>query len=118
MHRLVLILLAIVLPMQFAWAVTSSYCGHETTAVKAHWGHHEHQHKVSSLADSDPAKTAPATTADMDCGVCHFSMAQPLPSTKADYQPSISRGTPGEPIIRYGSHVPALPERPDITLPL
>ena len=118
MRRILLILLAFVLPAQFAWAVTSTYCGHETTVVKAHWGHHEHEHKAASVVDADPTKIAPATIADMDCGVCHFSMAQPLPSTKADYQPSISSGTPLEPVVRYGSHIPALPERPDISFPL
>ena len=67
MSRLLAIFLALVLPMQFAWAAAATYCPHEPPSVKAaHFGHHEHEHK----SDVQPAVDGKVALDD-DCGICH-----------------------------------------------
>lgn len=72
MRRLLLILLTIVLPFQFAWAGAAAYCQHEAEAPYAgsvrHFGHHEHHHSAD-------VKTADGQKAldDIDCGICHIA---------------------------------------------
>lgn len=67
LRRSLLLLLLLLMPLQFSWAVVSSYCQHESDETAAHFGHHPHQHQdedgapaVSKLAGADP-----------DCGSCH-----------------------------------------------
>lgn len=66
MFRLVALLLALLLPLQFAWGVAAAYCQHETTAQAAHVGHHTHEHKAEA---KKPA--AAKLAADGDCAACH-----------------------------------------------
>ena len=67
MTRRFILFLALLLPLQFAWAGAAAYCGHETTPAEArHVGHHDHQHQ----ADADPSP-AGKLAADNDCGTCH-----------------------------------------------
>ncbi|AGW94981.1 cation efflux protein, CzcI family [Cupriavidus sp. DF5525] len=94
MQRLLLILLALILPLQFAWAGAAAYCRHEVAAsAKAHLGHHEHQHKADSGAHSKASDKPGGTVsdkaadadklglADPDCGICHIAS---LPFARAD----------------------------------
>ena len=69
MYRLVALLLALLLPLQFAWGAAAAYCQHETGAQSAkHVGHHAHEHK----ADEGTKKPASAKlTVDNDCTACH-----------------------------------------------
>ncbi|MBF6990397.1 MULTISPECIES: cation efflux protein, CzcI family [Cupriavidus] len=86
MQRLLLIVLALILPLQFAWAGAAAYCRHEVAAAaKAHLGHHEHQHQQKGEA-GQPATKADADVdklgiADPDCGVCHVAS---VPFARAD----------------------------------
>lgn len=68
MSRILLIVLAFVLPIQFAWAGATAYCGHEAGVVRGaahdaapvgvagaaaqvrHYGHHEHAHRNEETA--------------------------------------------------------------------
>ncbi len=75
MLRLFVLLLAFVLPVQFAWAGAAAYCQHETEPAMAwHVGHHEHVHPQASAKKADSN-----VTLDNDCGTCHAGCAQSLP---------------------------------------
>lgn len=64
--RLVIFLLAFVLPLQFSWSAVSGYCQHESGTRAKHFGHHEHVHKADTHKSAD-AKTS----SDADCGTCN-----------------------------------------------
>jgi len=74
MHRLVALLLALLLPLQFAWGAAAVYCGHETTTATAqateHVGHHAHEHKAESRQDAKKPASAKLAV-DNDCAACH-----------------------------------------------
>ncbi|WP_042880154.1 cation efflux protein, CzcI family [Cupriavidus necator] len=118
MQRLLLILLALILPLQFAWAGAAAYCRHEAAAsAKAHLGHHEHQHNADSGAHSKAAdKAADADKlglADPDCSVCHIAS---LPFARADAPevPAMRRVelAPPAPQSGFSSHSARAPDRP------
>ncbi|QBP12547.1 cation efflux protein, CzcI family [Cupriavidus metallidurans] len=69
MHRYLLILLALILPLQFSWAVGSRYCQHETGAESWHFGHHEHHHQATKATASLEKKLG----LDTDCSYCHLA---------------------------------------------
>ena len=80
MTRFVALLLAFVLPLQFAWGAAAAVCQHEPAPQGArHFGHHEHVHK----ADGKKAAQGKLSV-DSDCGFCHVSgaaaMAAVLPA--------------------------------------
>lgn len=109
MLRFFVLLLAFVLPVQFAWAGAASYCQHETEAAQSrHFGHHEHVHKQSSSTASD-GKFA----LDSDCGVCHAGCAQSLPV----YSPALPHlaptlALPADVVAQPSSAPPGAPDRP------
>jgi len=76
MNRFFVLLLAMLLPLQFAWGAAAAYCQHETTTQgAAHFGHHQHVHK----ADAGDSKAAGKLAADYDCGYCNTATAAVLP---------------------------------------
>ncbi len=93
MRKLVL-LLALLLPLQFAWAGVTAYCQHETTlAQQRHFGHHEHVHQAAG------EKTGEVQLAgDNDCGICHAAGSAMLPDqqTPTATAPSSSTYEPGD----------------------
>ncbi len=112
MLRFLVLLLAFVLPVQFAWAGAAAYCQHEREpSLSRHFGHHEHVHKPSS------AKTGDSTLAlDTDCGTCHASCAQLLPmnSPVVPYvMPVVALASSTVP--RPSSAPPGAPDRPQWT---
>lgn len=69
MYRLVALLFALLLPLQFAWGAAASYCQHETTVETArHLGHHEHLHQAETEKSADAKPVV-----DNDCNACHAS---------------------------------------------
>ena len=118
MKRLILIFLALVLPLQFAWASAAAYCRHEVTAsAKAHFGHHEHQHRAASGkqdAHADKGQDAGKLgLADPDCGICHIAS---LPFARAD-APDVHAMrrvelAPPAPQPGFSSHSARAPDRP------
>jgi hypothetical protein len=112
MLRLLVLFLAFVLPVQFAWAGAASYCQHETEpSLSRHFGHHEHVHKQSSN------KTADAKfSVDEDCGVCHAGCAQSLPmhGSALPYLAPIL-ALPFEVAAHPSSAPPGAPDRPQWT---
>jgi len=87
MSRLLVLILALLLPLQFAWAGAAEFCQHETEpALKAHLGHHEHQHK----GEGESKKSTGAKFAvDADCHVCNAAGA-PLISSAPVLMPAIA----------------------------
>jgi len=79
MRRLLILLFAIVLPLQFTWASAAAYCDHGREQQREHatgdapgwhFGHHAHQHE----GDGGGTKSkAAAKLPDADCAVCHFA---------------------------------------------
>ncbi len=122
-RRFLVIVLLALLPLQFSWAAVASYCGHETPAQAAHFGHHDHQHAVAHPADltnqADPHDTADAPPGDdtagvldLDCGHCHghcgvvFTGLPVLPAVLPATLPQASLKEAG------AACAPARPERP------
>ena len=69
MFRVLALCLALLLPLQGAWAAAGEYCQHETTSKgAAHFGHHLHVHKTGSNT----------TGGDGDCGYCHSGVGSAL----------------------------------------
>jgi hypothetical protein len=67
MYRLVALLFALLLPLQFAWGAAAAYCQHETTIeTSKHFGHHEHVHKADAKKPADSKLVG-----DNDCSACH-----------------------------------------------
>ncbi len=86
MRRFLILLFAIMLPLQFAWAGAAAYCNHEsaqqgngTAIANWHFGHHSHAHqgKLSQHGNSDSKEGKDnIKLPDLDCAVCHFASAQ------------------------------------------
>lgn len=62
LHRLILVCLVFMLPLQMAWAAAGAYCEHEHGQAAQHFGHHDHVHTPSPV-DNTKAKGSP----DADC---------------------------------------------------
>lgn len=89
MTRRIILFLALLLPLQFAWASAAVYCDHEIKPAQTrHFGHHAHLHEVG-VEKPSPSKL----TADNDCGTCHTAGSpvifdasafdMPVPTTNA-----------------------------------
>ncbi len=102
MRRSLVLLFALLLPLQFAWGVAAAYCQHESSTSQgaAHFGHHEHVHK-GELKKAAGVKLV----VDNDCGVCHGSTAavpnlavalDAIPATEEAVS-SLTRGHPSAP---------------------
>lgn len=110
----------LVLPTQFVWAAAAPYCGHEVYGVSAegHFGHHDHRHqsdgqdRVDGDAKTDPAKSS--STPHVDCESCHLGCALTLPSIASAVAMIPTAVSLQGLRIRFTSHIPVAPERPDI----
>jgi len=107
-RRLFVILLMIVLPVQFAFAAASGYCGHESGTAAKHIGHHEHQHSGQTQAKEAKA----ASLSHADCEMCHFGFSVPSVEVQIAAYVSLGQNVFAE-SLEHPSHIPALPERPD-----
>ncbi|MFN0162887.1 MAG: hypothetical protein ACKVQQ_16775 [Burkholderiales bacterium] len=107
--RLLLMLLVLWLPVQFAWAAVGSYCAHEAAGSSAaHFGHHDHQHNGVEEA----AEPADKNDAHADCAACHFGVAAPhaIMTSSSTAQPFVvSDGMAGAPTSAPATR----PERPN-----
>ena len=80
MKRFFVLLLAVLLPLQFAWGTAAAYCQHETTRGATHFGHHQHVHKVDAGHDK---VAAGKVAADYDCSYCNATAAAVVPAFDA-----------------------------------
>ncbi|SEL39110.1 hypothetical protein SAMN05216359_108144 [Roseateles sp. YR242] len=135
MRRWFSIVLLVLLPLQFTWAVAASYCQHEVATGEWHFGHHMHQH--ASLAQQDASKGQggeasqhagsvlnqksaqddPASpgklSVDNDCGVCHLGTSNAVgeaPSSLALPGGEIMHGVD---IGTFSTRAPDHPDRPN-----
>ena len=110
MRRLLVLLFAFLLPLQFAWGVAAAYCQHEspTSQAAAHVGHHEHVHK-GELEKPAGGKLV----VDNDCGVCHGSgtAASSVQVSASEFRPATVQAT-GVLILGHPSAPEGAPERP------
>ena len=120
MRRWLAILLLVLLPVQFTWAMVADYCAHEPDATAAHFGHHDHESHGHAAAEptlgdagdqatpDDPASPAP----QVDCGHCHghsigmFDVPAPVAG-----QAFSSASLSAVEALR-ADHLPPKPERP------
>jgi hypothetical protein len=110
--KLLLILLLIALPYQFAWAAAAAYCDHEKPHP-VHFGHHVHHHQAQE-EKSDKNNKLPKF--DSDCGYCHLSChATPLPALPSVNIPN-AVAPPDLPSPSYYSYYPEGLQRPDQAL--
>lgn len=109
--KFLLILLLVILPFQFSWAVAGAYCQHEQGAASQHFGHHAHQHQ--GKADISNTK-GDAGKFHSDCSSCHGAGCVVFAATV----PAIDLLPPGREYTEprpfsYTSHIPDGPRRPD-----
>ncbi len=109
MRRWLSILLLIVLPLQFSWAVAATYCQHEAD-VNQHFGHHGHKHHADGKKE---AVKASLSVVDNDCAVCHAGCIAAL-TTSDSLIPEISVVADCIRISPFRSSQPNdLPDRPN-----
>lgn len=111
MRRWLLIAVLFLLPYQMVWAAAAPYCAHETTDSVQHFGHHQHKHQGSDLAQ--PADDDFVSRADhVDCEACH--LASPMTAVTPSLQLRLVPEQPPKEYLgpRYVSRVPAGLERP------
>lgn len=110
MHRLFIIFLLVVMPLQLSWAAAGAYCQHEQGAAAKHFGHHDHQHK-----EGKPSGKV-AGGVDADCPNCHLGSVN-LPTTPTLFvAPTVSLLISLSSLPSLPSTVPHEPERPKWTL--
>ncbi len=102
MSRWLLVLIALLLPLQLAWAGVAAYCGDSHELAVAHGLHH--QHEQADASGDEPA--AP------DCGHCHghvSALPLRLPSLQATDARQQAQVLPSPP---FSGLAPPRPERP------
>jgi hypothetical protein len=110
MKRLILIILLVLVPLQFAWAAVGAYCQHEEGSNSFHFGHHAHTHQAKRDA---PDSSTKINKAHLDCNSCHAPasvlwIAAPSMTVAA---PVAERYEPVS--FLYSSFIPDGPRRPD-----
>ncbi len=112
MVRLVALLLALLLPLQFAWGAAAAYCQHETgTPAARHLGHHVHEHQADAGAKKPAAGAKLAV--DSDCMACHASGAALTSELAACLPALVQAGRLAAPPLDAHTSAPArAPDRP------
>lgn len=112
MKRLfVLLLLALLMPLQFSWAAVGAYCQHESGQKAGHFGHHSHDHKA---ADPAPDPSAPSgASLDQDCSACHQAALKLIFADSTRHPEPAGASAPESGPPRFSSLPAAEPERPN-----
>jgi hypothetical protein len=110
MRRFVFLLMIVLLPLQSVWASAAAYCQHESSAARSsHFGHHEHEHRVS--ADK---RTDGSLVPDQDCTICHLiACPSVLPVAPVVAAPAARPYAPPAVTFAIMSARAAEPERPN-----
>jgi hypothetical protein len=112
MRRLLSILLLLILPLQFCYAVAASYCVHEAGQSASHFGHHVHVHKGGDQA-SGATKSKTKLFADNDCVSCHLAKAELLGEPVKTPTFMRESASPSGDALLYSSVDPNRIERPN-----
>jgi hypothetical protein len=107
--KILFILLVMAIPFQYSWAATARYCTHEKEVV-SHFGHHSHQHKTQASQSDGGSESKKFHN---DCEYCQmFSHAVAISNVFG--MAAVSAAEHGQVAeIRYRSHIPDSPPRPD-----
>ncbi|MFC4933100.1 cation efflux protein, CzcI family [Massilia sp. GCM10023247] len=114
MKRYFLILLLVLLPIQFSWAIAGAYCAHEEAAA-THFGHHQHKHDepTGDGTKDDGKHETKKIQLDIDCDYCHHVPSNAIaPASPALAQPGLSTHIQTD-SPHYSSHISDLIPRPD-----
>lgn len=117
-RRYLAILLLVVLPVQFSWAMVGQYCAHETGAQSQHLGHHSHEHEQNvataqpNAFNADEASGGALGGVHADCYSCHVSCGFAIltPLVYPEFPSASVR--PNGPSHAIGMHLAEQPDRP------
>lgn len=119
MGRLLTLVLLVLLPIQFTWAVAAPYCQHEA-ADRFHVGHHVHEHlpspaDASQGDDTQDQRSAHdgALTVDNDCSYCHLSVVKTMPVPRVDMGSASTCAVDNRPLASFKFRDPDRHERPN-----
>jgi hypothetical protein len=115
MRRWVAILLLILLPLQFTWAMAASYCRDDQGVSDADSGRYEHIHHGAKIKATSDERSDPGGL-DHHCEGCHLSCVWPVPTSHAMGVVRRSETYDSTPSREYESHIPGVPQRPDCSL--
>ena len=107
--KILLILLMVLLPVQFAWSAAAVYCQHEKGG-SLHFGHHTHEHKDKAEQKIGDSKL---TKADNDCEYCHLFYHPYLTNEVLRLAPSENVDHAALTHTSYSSHIPNRPPKPN-----
>ncbi|VXB42422.1 DUF2946 family protein [Massilia sp. 9I] len=110
MKRYFLILLIVLLPLQFSWALAGTYCAHEQESSSQHFGHHVHKH---DKADEGAKDASQKVKPDLDCDYCHHVPASAMVPADAPIGARDPTVHARFELPTYVSHIPDLIPRPD-----
>jgi hypothetical protein len=113
MRRWILVCMMLLLPVQWTWAGVATYCAHEAGMTATHFGHHEHQHHEAAGDVAKDLKSVSPTDLDADCGICHLSAGHGIVPAHELLVTDAGHAPPLDDPMRYESHIPCGPERPD-----
>jgi len=109
MVRWFVIVVALFLPLQFAWSAASAYCQHEAGDQQVrHFGHHVHACKDETSKGGDSKLKTHA-----DCGSCQAANLAGI-ATKADARAFRSASALAAPVTPspFSSALARAPDRP------
>lgn len=117
MRRWFALLLLVLLPLQFSWAVVEDYCVHGPEGALSHPAHHDHAvhgHGAADVGVGDPAQPdgASLTAAPSDCGHCHGHCAALVETSAVPGSPPPGSARPASGDAARAGAMPAPPERP------
>jgi len=111
--RALVILLALLLPVQISWAAMASYCQGENDRVSAHVGHHEHPSaNVDGHSGSEKSKVSDS---DIGCSLCHFSCMKSVQVYSSGVAVPLAtqrKSTPGY-VSHPTSYIAGRPDKPN-----
>jgi hypothetical protein len=105
----IIVLLAVLMPLQLSWAATGRYCQHETDTASKHIGHHIHQHQFTERTE-EGGEFAKKISVDMDCGTCQAGCSMAIQEQDVIQTVDLTLHIAPRPLARSS---PAPEDRPD-----
>lgn len=110
--KMLITLLLVMVPFQFAWGAAAVYCQHEQSATVQHFGHHVHQHQQQNAKESS-SPAGKLSQLHQDCAYCHALSPASMPTMASE--PLIPPGSihAEPPVVSFTSHISEGPREPD-----
>ncbi|MGO0790510.1 cobalt transporter [Herbaspirillum seropedicae] len=111
--RALIVLLALLLPMQLSWAAVAAHCQEESERITTHLGHHEHP-SATAEAPTGTEKPAPSVS-DADCSLCHFSCIKSVEICRLSVAVPLAPQQKAHPAYLHhpASHIAEGPDKPN-----